>query len=151
MIQSVSFLLSVALLGNLCFSVIMSSIVAFIQFVQYPLLHSISSFDFGCYFRKYMRRVSWIIYPVMVFEICFAFWLSFLQVPSSLKFPILITYILLALVTMNTLLIMTPFIQRLQYSFDKVLLSKIIFFNWIRLITCVLRVLVLCWIILFLL
>lgn len=147
---SVSFLLSVALLGNLCASVLMTGIVSFIQFVQYPLLNHISSFDFTCYFKKYISRITWIIYPVMIIEIGFASWLSFLPLQPKLQIPILISYILLALITMNTFLIQTPLIQKLQLSFDKKILSKILLYNRIRFFSCLLRTLVLCWIILFL-
>lgn len=147
---SVSFLLSVALLGNLCASVLMTGIVSFIQFVQYPLLNHISSFDFTCYFKKYISRITWIIYPVMIIEIGFASWLSFLPLQPKLQIPILISYILLALITMNTFLIQTPLIQKLQLSFDKKILSKILLYNRIRFFSCFLRTLVLCWIILFL-
>lgn len=147
---SVSFLLSVALLGNLCASVLMTGIVSFIQFVQYPLLNHISSFDFTCYFKKYISRITWIIYPVMIIEIGFASWLSFLPLQPKLQIPILISYILLALITLNTFLIQTPLIQKLQLSFDKNILSKILLYNRIRFFSCLLRTLVLCWIILFL-
>ena len=147
---SVTFLLSVALLGNLCASVLMTGIISFIQFIQYPLLFHISSFDFTCYFKKYVSRITWFIYPVLIIEIAFALWLSFLPLQSKLQLPILITYILLALVTMNTLLIQTPLIQKLQHSFDKAVLSKIMFYNWIRFVSSALRTLILCWIILFL-
>jgi hypothetical protein len=57
---------------------------------------------------------------------------------------------MLALVTMNTLLIQTPLIQKLQYSFDKAVLYKIMFYNRIRFVSSALRTLILCWIILFL-
>ena len=147
---SVSFLLSVVLLGNLCTSVLMTGIVCFIQFVQYPLLRHVSSFDFSCYFKKYMSRIAWVIFPVMTLEICFAVWLSFLPLQAKFQQPILITYILLLLVTMNTFLIQTPLVQRLQLSFDKLLLSKLLFYNLIRMVSSALRTLVLCWIILFL-
>ena len=147
---SVTFLLSIALLGNLCASVLMTGIISFIQFIQYPLLFHISSFDFTCYFKKYISRITWFIYPVLIIEIAFALWLSFLPLQSKLQLPILITYILLALVTMNTLLIQTPLIQKLQHSFDKAVLSKIMFYNWIRFVSSALRTLILCWIILFL-
>jgi hypothetical protein len=56
----------------------------------------------------------------------------------------------LALVTMNTLLIQTPLIQKLRFSLDKAVLSKIIFYNRLRFISSVLRTMLLCWIILFL-
>lgn len=148
--SSLSFLLSVALIGNLCASVFMTGIIWFIQFVQYPLLNHISSFDFSCYFKKYISRISWIIYSVMIFEIFFALWLSFMPLQSKLQIPVLITYILLALASLNTFLIQTPLNQKLQIGFDKTLLSKILFYNRIRLFSCALRTMILCWIILFL-
>ena len=147
---SVTFLLSVALLGNLCASVLMTALISFIQFIQYPLLFHISSFDFTCYFKKYISRITWFIYPVLVIEIAFALWLSFLPLQTKLQLPILISYILLALVTMNTLLIQTPLIQKLRFTLDKAVLSKIIFYNLLRFISSALRTLLLCWIILFL-
>jgi len=147
---SVTFLLSVALLGNLCASVLMTALISFIQFIQYPLLFHISSFDFTCYFKKYLSRITWFIYPVLVIEIAFALWLSFLPLQTKLQLPILISYILLALVTMNTLLIQTPLIQKLRFTLDKAVLSKIIFYNLLRFISSALRTLLLCWIILFL-
>ena len=148
--MNLSFLLSLALLGNLCASVLMTGIVAFIHFVQYPLLHHISSFDFNCYFKKYISRITWIIFPIMIIDVGFALWLSFLPVPSKLQIPILISYIFLAFVAMNTLLIQTPLIQKLQFSFDKAILSKVLFYNRIRFFSSVVRTLILCWIILFL-
>ena len=147
---SVTFLLSVALLGNLCASVLMTALISFIQFIQYPLLSHISSFDFTCYFKKYISRITWFIYPILVIEIGFALWLSFLPLQAKLQLPILISYILLALVTMNTLLIQTPLIQKLRFSLDKAVLSKIIFYNRLRFISSVLRTILFCWIILFL-
>jgi len=148
--SSVPFLLSVALIGNLCFSVFMTGIILFVQFVQYPLLNHISSFDFSCYYKKYIYRISWIIYPVMIFEICFASWLSFIPIQPKLQIPLLVTYILLALASLNTFLIQTPLNQKLQVAFDKNVLSKILFYNWIRFFSCAMRTIILCWIILFL-
>jgi len=147
---SVPMLLSIALTGNLCVSVLMTGMVSFIQFVQYPLLNHISSYDFSCYFKKYISRISWVIYPIVILEIIFATSLAFLPLKSKLQFPILITYILLALITMNTFLIQAPLVQKLRFSFDEVLLSKIMFYNRLRLYSSALRTLVLCWIILFL-
>ncbi|MDP4240210.1 MAG: hypothetical protein Q8904_12140 [Bacteroidota bacterium] len=146
---SISFLVFVALLGNLCTSVLMTSIVSFIQLIQYPLLNHVSSFDFGCYFKKYVTRISWIIYPVMILEILFAFWLAFLPLHSKLQLPVLITYLLLALVAINTFLFQVPMIQKLRFSFDKKLVSKIRLFNWVRFFSSVLRTILLLWIILF--
>ena len=147
---SVPMLLSIALTGNLCASVLMTGMVSFIQFVQYPLLNHISSYDFSCYFKKYISRISWVIYPIVILEIIFATSLAFLPLKSKLQFPILITYILLALITMNSFLIQTPLLQKLRFSFDEVLLSKIMFYNRLRLFSSAMRTLVLCWIILFL-
>jgi len=148
--SSEPFLITVALIGNLCASVFMTGIVGFIQFVQYPLLHHISTFDFSCYYKKYISRISWIVYPVMIIEICFASWLSFLPVQSRLQFPILMTYILLASATLITFLVQIPLNQKLQLAFDNVILSKILFYNGIRLFSWTLRTLILCWIILLL-
>ena len=148
--SSEPFLISAALIGNLCASVFMTGIVGFIQFVQYPLLNNISSFDFSCYYKKYISRIAWIVYPVMIIEICFASWLSFLPVQSALQVPILITYILLAASTLVTFLIQIPLNQKLQLAFNPVLLTKISFYNRIRLISWALRTLILCWIILLL-
>lgn len=148
--NSEPFLLSIVLIGNLCASVFMTGIIGFIQFVQYPLLNHISSFDFSCYYKKYISRISWIIYPVMIIEFCFASWLSFLPVQSKLQIPVLITFILLALASLNTFLIQTPLNQKLQLAFDNAVLSKILFYNRIRFFSWVLRTLILCWIILFL-
>ena len=148
--NSVPFLISFALIGNLCASVFMTGIIWFIQFVQYPLLNHISSFDFSCYYKKYTTRIVWIIYPVMIMEICFASWLSFLPVQSKLQIPILITYVMLALASLNTFMIQAPLNHKLQLAFDKAVLSKILFYNKIRLFSWTVRTLVLCWIILFL-
>ena len=148
--SSEPFLISAALIGNLCASVFMTGIVGFIQFVQYPLLNNISSFDFSCYYKKYISRIAWIVYPVMIIEISFASWLSFLPVQPALQVPILITYILLAASTLVTFLIQIPLNQKLQLAFNPVLLSKISFYNRIRLISWTLRTLILCWIILLL-
>src|SRR5690242_10136758 len=110
---TVTFLLSVALLGSLCASALMTGIISFIQFIQYPLLFHVSSFDFSCYFKKYISRITWFIYPILILEIAFALCLSFVPLQSRMQLPILITYILLALVTMNTLMIQAPMIQKL--------------------------------------
>ena len=149
--SSEPFLLSIALIGNLCASVFMTGIIGFIQFVQYPMLSHISSFDFSCYYKKYISRISWIIYPVMIIEICFASWLSFLPVHSKLQLPVLITFILLALASLNTFLIQAPLNQKLQLAFNNDVLSKMLFYNMIRFLSWALRTLILCWIILFLL
>jgi hypothetical protein len=143
-------LLSVALIGNLCASVFMTGIIWFIQFVQYPLLNHVSSFDFGCYYKKFISRIAWIIYPMIIIEIGFASWLSFLPMQSKLQLPILITYILLAAASLNTFLIQAPLNQKLQVTFDKGILSKILFYNWIRLFSWTMRTLILGWIILLL-
>lgn len=147
---SVPLLLSIALTGNLCASVLMTATVSFIQFVQYPLLNHISSFDFSCYFKKYISRISWIIYPLTIIEIIFATSLAFLPLQSKMQFPILITYFMLALISLNTFLIQVPMVQKLRFSFDQDLLSKIMFYNRLRLYSSSLRTMVLCWIVLFL-
>jgi len=148
--SSISFLISAALVGNLCASVFMTGIIFFIQIVQYPLLHNISTFDFSCYFKKSNYRISWIVYSALVIEIGFAIGLSFLPVRAVMQVPILITYMLLAAATLNTFLIQAPMTQRLQLAFDRELLSKVMFFNGVRLVTWTLRTILLCWIILFL-
>ena len=148
--SSLPFLVNLVLIGNLCASVLMTGIICFIQIVQYPLLNNISAFDFSCYFKKFISNSSWIIYPIMTIEIGFALWLSFLPLQAKLQLPVLISYFLLAMAFLNTFLIQTPLHQKLQVAFDNAILSKILFFNWIRLFSWALRSIILFWIILFL-
>lgn len=126
----------------LCTSVYLTVVTLFFQFIIYPLFNKVSSFDFECYFKKYLTRASRLIFPVLILDISLTVLLPFLPIGLSLINPLLLSYGMMALAYFSFLLVQIPFNLQLKEGQNPVIINKLIKYNWISVISCSIRMLI---------
>ena len=116
------------LISNLVVNSILLGIIMMTQFINYPLLKSYNE-NFHTIHQNYMKRMGYVVGPIMVLEfliISFLFLLNFENKVTTAMF--LIT----CLIWVSTFLIQVPIHQSLTYRKEKKLIQRLIKTNWIR-------------------
>lgn len=111
----------------------MVGLIWIIQVVHYPLFARIQD-DFTSYAKEHVKRISWVVIPLMLIEaICslwlLSFWNSF-DAPMKALFSI--SLLILMLVWASTFLIQVPCHERLMIERDEHTIQKLVQTNWIR-------------------
>lgn len=136
-------MLFLLLLLILCTSVFITVALLLFQFVIYPLFYKVSAFDFECYFKKYQIQTMRIIAPVFIVDILLTVLLPFMPLQSSLINPLLLSYGMMAFAYFNFLLLQVPLNLQLREGQNPVIINKMIKYNWISVISCTIRTLIL--------
>jgi len=130
------------LILTLCTSVSLTATTLLFQFLIYPLFYKVSSFDFECYFKKFLMQSMWILFPVFILDILFTVLLPFLSINSHLITPLLLSYGMMVFTYFSFLLIQVPLNLQLKEGQNPVIINKLIKYNWIGVISCVIRTLI---------
>ncbi len=130
----------------LCVSVSVTAIAILFHFMIYPLFNKVSAFDFECYFKKYLEQVKSIIFPMLILDILLTLLLPFLPIPSKLISPLLVSLGMMALIYFNFFFNHIPLNLKLKEGQNPEVVAKLIRYNWISIISCIIRTLILIWI-----
>jgi hypothetical protein len=111
----------------------MVGLIWIIQLVHYPLFARIHD-DFTSYAKEHVKRISWVVIPLMLIEaICsvwlLGFWNSF---DTRTKALFGSSLVILILVWASTFLIQVPCHERLMIERDEQTIQKLVQTNWIR-------------------
>ena len=107
-----------------------------IQVLHYPLFAQIGKAEFVEYQHRHMRRITWVVAPLMFAELGAAS-LLFLLEPSD---PLAIAGIsLVAVIWMSTAFIQVPCHNRLVDGFDEQAHTRLVRTNWIRTVAWTIR------------
>ena len=111
-------------------TVSLAGLIWTIQVVHYPLFLRVPSECFHAYESEHMRRITWLVGPLMLTEAIAAL-LILLQSPSSI--PVLISTALLAIIWLSTATIQGPLHTRMaQDGFSEDRIRLLVRSNWIR-------------------
>lgn len=115
-------------------SLFMTGLIWTIQLVHYPLYERVGAGASAGYVSEHMRRISWVVGPVMVTELACAVLLC--AVPASGPgFDMGERWIglaMLGLIWISTAAMQGPMNTALARSFDPALVRRLVRSNWIR-------------------
>lgn len=99
-----------------------------IQLVHYPIFARLDRADFPQTLRWHGQRITWIVAPLMLLELIFAFWLWKLQ-PDGQS---LAGLMLVAGLWLSTGLVQVPLHSRLSRQYCPRSLQWLVLSNWLR-------------------
>ncbi|MAM98296.1 MAG: hypothetical protein CMG26_05765 [Candidatus Marinimicrobia bacterium] len=107
---------------------ILVGVILMTQILSYPLLLKLSKSDFYDYYNSYTKRISFIVIPLMIFEVL----LSIILNTILNNFYLFASNILLLVIWGSTFFIQVPIHNKLSSNHSYSLINKLIFTNWIR-------------------
>lgn len=107
---------------------ILVGVILMTQILSYPLLLKLSKSDFYEYYNSYTKRISFIVIPLMIFEVL----LSIILNTILNNFYLFASNILLLVIWGSTFFIQVPIHNKLSSNHSYSLINKLIFTNWIR-------------------
>ena len=113
---------------HLAVTLMMAGIIWSVQLVQYPLMAEVGRREFTAYHRQHMRRIGWVVMPLMLVEAGAAVALAVLR-PAPLSVA---GMVLLAAVWTSTFSIQVPLHARLQRGRDPHAIRRLVSTNWLR-------------------
>ena len=114
---------------NLAISWGLFVLIWLVQLIIYPSLHRIPSNEFSAYHIWYVKRISSIVFPLMIAELVMAAW--WLNSESGSPIPA-ISGFLVFIVWLSTFALQVPIHNRLKNGKDEVLIRRLVLSNWIR-------------------
>ncbi len=115
----------------------MTGLIWFVQVVHYPLMSRVGIDEFIIYERDHMQRTTWIVAPLMLFELITAIAIALqpmMSAESAWVSPV-IAWTGLALVGViwaSTLFQQVPCHRRLSEGFDVMSWRRLVRTNWVR-------------------
>lgn len=112
-------------------SVFMTGLIWVIQLVHYPLMARVGVDGYAAYQREHMRRITWIVGPMMLLEGAAAV----LLLVDSAAVPRWMTgagAALLVVIWASTTMIQGPTHMRLLARYDERLMALLVTSNWVR-------------------
>jgi hypothetical protein len=109
---------------------LMTGLIWFVQVVHYPLFKAVAVDAFGAYHREHVRRVTFVVGPIMLMEAAAAVWIA----AARLTAPWLawLGLILLVSVWASTIWLAVPRHHQLTAGFDAAAHASLVATNWIR-------------------
>ena len=118
---------------------ILVGVILMTQILSYPLLLKLSKSDFYDYYNSYTKRISFIVIPLMIFEVL----LSIILNTILNNFYLFASNILLLVIWGSTFFIQVPIHNKLSSNHSYSLINKLIFTNWIRTIAWIFKLMTL--------
>ena len=118
---------------------ILVGVILMTQILSYPLLLKLGISNFYNYYNSYTKRISFIVIPLMIFEVL----LSIILNITLNNFYLFASNILLFVVWGSTFFIQVPIHNKLSSNHSYVLISKLIYTNWIRTIAWICKLMIL--------
>ena len=107
---------------------ILVGVIVMTQIISYPLLLKLNKNNFYDYYNSYTKRISFIVIPLMTFEVLLTITLNIILNNSYLY----ASNILLLVIWGSTFFIQVPIHNKLSSSHSNLLVNKLISTNWIR-------------------
>jgi len=118
---------------------ILVGVILMTQILSYPLLLKLNKSNFYDYYNSYTKRISFIVIPLMIFEV----FLSIILNTILNDFYLFVSNILLLIIWGSTFLIQVPIHNKLSSNHSYSLINKLIFTNWIRTIAWIFKLMTL--------
>ena len=107
---------------------ILVGVILMTQILSYPLFLKLGISNFYNYYNSYTKRISFIVIPLMIFEVLLSIILNIILN----NFYLFASNILLFVVWGSTFFIQVPIHNKLSSNHSYVLINKLIYTNWIR-------------------
>lgn len=120
------------LLFHLAATLLMTGSIWFVQIVHYPLMDAVGAENFTEYHRRHQDLTSYVVGPVMLFELTTAIALLYLGWQSSVSNWALANLVLLGVIWASTFLVQVPCHERLAKGFSREAHRRLVNTNWIR-------------------
>lgn len=103
-----------------------------IQIVHYPLFNGVGEAGYVRYQERHQNRITSIVGPVMLVELCSSVWLIWLPFRGVDSVLAIVGVGLVALIWSSTAFIQVPCHARLSQGFNLPAYQKLVYSNWIR-------------------
>ena len=120
--------MSLLLTIHLAATLFMTGLIWFVQVVHYPLLACIPADEFSQYEKGHKLRTTFIVAPVMGFELLSALALVFMVDSIWLWINLLLN----AAIWLLTAFVQVPLHVRLERGFDRSAINALVRSNWLR-------------------
>ena len=117
---------------------ILVGVILMTQILSYPLLLKLGISNFYNYYNSYTNRISFIVIPLMIFEVLLSIILNIILN----NFYLFASNILLIVVWGSTFFIQVPIHNKLSSNHSYVLINKLIYTNWIRTIAWICKLII---------
>ena len=117
---------------------ILVGVILMTQILSYPLLLKLGISNFYNYYNSYTKRISFIVIPLMIFEVLLSIILNIILN----NFYLFASNILLFVVWGSTFFIQVPIHNKLSSNHSYVLINKLIYTNWIRTIAWICKLII---------
>ena len=119
---------------------LMVGVIWIIQLLHYPAFHFIDKANYSAFQDFHMKRVSYIVVPIMFTELASGA-LVVLILPKFFLFNI--SMVILAIIWIITFLFFTKLHQSLTFGYNEASVNKLVRLNWFRTVLWTVRILIL--------
>ncbi|MFT5355333.1 MAG: hypothetical protein ACI9KE_002552 [Polyangiales bacterium] len=116
------------ILAHTTSTIAMCAVIWFVQLVHYPLFARVGPSAFKQYETEHVRRITWIVAPLMLIELVSSGWL----VARDSSPANIAGLALVGVIWASTLLVQVPLHTRLSEGFDEKNVQRLVRSNWIR-------------------
>ena len=132
----------------------MTGLIWLIQLVHYPLFAEVGPANYKVYQQQHMRRITWIVLPVMLVELATGALLTYNAYTGELNLSLttgvlsvvpegesffLLNFVGIVLIWLSTVLLQVPAHKDLLAGFDLAAQRRLVYTNWIRTILWTIR------------
>jgi hypothetical protein len=103
-----------------------------IQLVHYPSFALVGSQEFGVFHREHLRRISWIVMPLMCLELAGALAWPLLWAAADQRHLAWLNLLLLLAIWLVTALLAVPLHRQLEQGADAQAAARLVRANWPR-------------------
>jgi hypothetical protein len=122
----------ILLLVHAAATLTMWGVILVVQLVHYPLFRHVGAASYETYQAEHMRRITWIVAPVMTIELATAGGLAWRLPPGVPAWLAWTGFVLVLLIWATTGLVQAPLHRRLTDGFDATVHRRLVRSNWIR-------------------
>lgn len=125
------------------FTFVLTGLIWCVQLVNYPLFTMVDRDRFCDFEKRYQRRISYLLFPLMVLECFFALLMLTVAQQGVDRILTCVGFGLLLFIWFSTFCLQIPEHVELSHGYSLKNLKRLILTNWIRVIAWTLRSLVL--------
>lgn len=120
------------LLVHTAVTLMMLGVILVVQLVHYPLFRLVGERTYAAYQAAHMRRISWIVVPLMTTELLTAGGLVWALPPGVPVWQAVTGLVLVLAIWGTTGLVQVPLHRRLTEGFDAPAHRRLVRTNWLR-------------------
>jgi hypothetical protein len=122
----------VLLLVHAAATLAMLGVILVVQLVHYPLFRHVGRASYDTYQAEHMRRITWIVGPLMTIELGTAVGLVWAPPPAVPPWMVWAGLGLVLFIWITTGLVQVPLHSRLTDGFDAATHRRLVRTNWLR-------------------